>query len=56
MLRTHHSVREYILEGIESGRFPPGFRLPTERALCDTLSVHANLQFETHSPFSKAKG
>jgi DNA-binding FadR family transcriptional regulator len=39
MLRTHHSVREYILEGIESGRFPPGFRLPTERALCDTLSV-----------------
>lgn len=39
MLRTHNRVREYILEGIESGRFTPGYRLPTERTLCDTLSV-----------------
>jgi DNA-binding FadR family transcriptional regulator len=39
MQRANQGVRDYILEGIEAGRFGPGVRLPTERALCETLSV-----------------
>jgi DNA-binding FadR family transcriptional regulator len=39
MQRSDQHVRDYVLGGIREGRFPPGARLPTERALCETLSV-----------------
>ena len=39
MPRNDQHVRDYLLGGIREGRFPPGARLPTERALCEALSV-----------------
>lgn len=34
-----NSVRDYLSQMIASGRYPPGGRLPTERALAEQLSV-----------------
>lgn len=33
------AVKDHILRAIESGQFRPGDRLPTERALCESLSA-----------------
>lgn len=38
-MKASHTVRAYLEEGIASGRFPVGGRLPTERALSDNLQV-----------------
>lgn len=39
MPRTDQHVRDYLSEAIGQGLYPPGTRLPTERALCETLAV-----------------
>lgn len=39
MQRNDHHVRNHIMSGIQSGAFAPGSRLPTERELCEQLTV-----------------
>lgn len=39
MQLSDDSVRAYILDAIDSGRYAAGGRLPTERALCEILAV-----------------
>lgn len=39
MQASDQTVRTYILNAIDSGTYPAGGRLPTERALCDLLAV-----------------
>lgn len=39
MQRSDHNVREFLTAAIDSGAYAPGSRLPTERELCDQLSV-----------------
>ena len=39
MNETDQTVRGYLLNAIETGTYPAGARLPTERALSETLSV-----------------
>lgn len=38
-MRGDHLVRTHLLQAIAAGTYPPGARLPTERDLCDALSV-----------------
>lgn len=42
MQRSDHSVRDYLTSAIERGSYAPGARLPTERELCEQLSVSRN--------------
>src|SRR6056297_1615381 len=39
MQRTDHNVREHLISAIERGAYTSGSRLPTERELCEQLSV-----------------
>ena len=39
MQRNDHNVREYLTSAIERGAYTSGSRLPTERELCEQLSV-----------------
>ncbi|MCU0900773.1 MAG: GntR family transcriptional regulator [Cypionkella sp.] len=39
MQRSDHNVREFLTAAIQGGTYAPGDRLPTERELCDQLSV-----------------
>jgi DNA-binding FadR family transcriptional regulator len=39
MQRSDHNVREFLMSAIDSGTYAPGDRLPTERELCDQLTV-----------------
>lgn len=39
MQANDQTVRTYIVNAIEAGTYPAGSRLPTERALCEMLSV-----------------
>ena len=42
MQARHQDIRRYIVSAIEGGAYPMGSRLPTERALCERLSVSRN--------------
>jgi len=39
MQRTDHNVRKHLISAIERGTYTSGSRLPTERELCEQLSV-----------------
>ncbi len=42
MQARQQDIRQFILSAIEAGDYPEGSRLPTERALCETLAVSRN--------------
>lgn len=39
MHAREQDIRQYLVAAIEAGEFPEGARLPTERSLCEALSV-----------------
>lgn len=39
MQTREQDIRRYLVSAIEAGQFPEGSRLPTERALCESLSA-----------------